>query len=264
MKRIFIFLLVLLPLISISQRPEMILVDGGTFLMGSTSSNNIDEKPEHQVTVSSFMMSKYEVTFEMFDLFCSATGYPMLRDGGYGRGKLPAINVSWEGAVLYCNWLSARFNMDKVYDIKVDSSGMKIMNVNWDANGFRLPTEAEWEFAAKGGTKGNNYQKLDEFSWFSDNSGGIPHEVGTKSPNSLGLYDIQGNAYEWCWDYYDVKYYSNSPDTDPRGPETGMNRVYKGGYFNAPVDMLNFTRRYNLLSSIKDGQIGIRLVQKVQ
>ncbi|MBN2890797.1 MAG: SUMF1/EgtB/PvdO family nonheme iron enzyme [Bacteroidales bacterium] len=264
MKRAILFLILFTSVFVYSQRPEMVLVEGGTFIMGGSGSGSMDEMPEHEVTVNDFYMAKYEVTFDDFDLFCQATGYKKLNDGNFGRGKLPAINICWKGAIFYCNWMSSRFNLDKVYDIKVDSSGLTILNINWDANGFRLPTEAEWEYAARGGKSGRNMGDLVEFAWFAENSDNMPHEVGTLKPNSLGIYDISGNAYEWCWDYYDPKYYSNSPKDNPKGPEKGKNRIYRGGYFNAVEDFMIVSRRFNLEPTINDGQIGIRLVQSNQ
>ena len=237
------------------------MVEGGSFTMGGPT--KIDET-QHQVTVSTFFMSKYEVTFDDYDLFSKATGYPMLKDGDFGRGKLPAINVSWEGAVFYCNWMSSRFNLDKVYDLRVDSSGVKITNVNWDANGFRLPTEAEWEYAARGGKLGGEEGEIEEYGWYEVNSEGRPHEVGTLKSNKLGIYDMRGNAFEWCWDIYDASYYSNSQKNDPYGPEKGDTRIYRGGCFSSTYNFVNVSKRFDLMTGAKDGVIGIRLVQSNQ
>ena len=264
MKRIIFFAVLVLSNTVFAQRPEMVLIDGGTFIMGSNGATSLDEKPEHQVTVSSFEMGKYEVTFDEFDLFCKATGYPMPDDGGYGRGKNPVMNISWQGAVMYCNWLSSKFNMEKVYQLKVDSMGMHIVGVNWDANGYRLPTEAEWEYAARGGNKGAIYQPLTDFAWYSENAEGKPHEVGTLKPNSLGLFDILGNAWEWCWDNYDKSYYSKSPKTDPRGPGKDGEKVYRGGNFSSDENFVHFSRRYHFVPTIKKGMVGMRLVRKAE
>ncbi len=261
MKTNLTIILLLISIISYSQRPEMVFVEGGSFKMGNMASDYINEKPLHKVTLDDFYIAKYEVTFDEFDLFCNATGYEKPRDGGFGREKKPLINVSWEGAIKYCNWMSSRFNLEKVYELKIDSTGMKIKSVNWEANGFRLPTEAEWEYAAKGGKKGGTMHNLVDIAWFADNSDAKPHEVGQLEPNGLGIYDIFGNAYEWCWDYYSDNYYSNSPENNPKGPESGEHRVYRGGGFNSSQDFLNVTRRFNLSPTLDDGMIGIRLVR---
>jgi len=264
MKKNLTLLFLVLPLFIFAQRPEMVLVEGGSFTMGNSSSPNLNEKPEHEITLSNFYMSKYEVTFNDFDLFCNTTGYPKPSDGGFGRGDLPVINVSWDGAIMYCNWMSRRFNLEKAYNITVDSNGMKINSVNWDANGFRLPTEAEWEYAVLGGNAGGTTSTIEELAWFADNSDGTPHPVGTLQPNSLDIYDMQGNAWEWCWDFYADDYYGQSPQNDPHGPDNGMNKIYRGGNFNSSTDFLNRTKRYNLHSKLKEGMIGIRLVQSNQ
>ncbi|MBN2662773.1 MAG: SUMF1/EgtB/PvdO family nonheme iron enzyme [Bacteroidales bacterium] len=267
MKKI-IFTLAMLAVIStaFSQKPEMVFIEGGQFYMGNDYSVSLDEKPEHKVVLNDFYISKYEVTFEMFDNFCRSTGFQEPDDGGFGRGNNPVINVSWEGAIKYCNWLSTRFGYDKVYDLKIDSGGMVIENVNWNADGYRLPTEAEWEYVAKGGNNsqgfayaGSNDPK--DVAWFTQNSGNKPHTVGSLKANELAVFDILGNAWEWCWDYYDKGYYKNSPDTDPQGPASGDHRVYRGGNFNSDIDFIRVTKRFALSPTLSTGLVGIRLAQ---
>ena len=261
MKKILVILFVSLSIVSFSQIPEMVKVEGGTFTMGGTSSDRLDELPAHEVTVSDFYIAKYEVTFEEYDQFCSVTGNPKINDGNFGRGKLPVINVSWIGAIFYCNWMSSRFNYKKVYDLKVDSTGVNVVNVNWDANGFRLPTEAEWEYAAKGGKLGTQSGDIENYIWYEKNAEGTTHEVGSLEANKLGIFDIQGNAYEWCWDIYDKTYYTKSPADNPYGAETGQKRVYRGGCFSSSFKFLNTSRRFNFVKSKNKGLIGIRLVR---
>lgn len=266
-KIIFTWVLLLFVGMGFSQRPEMVFVEGGSFYMGNQGDVGVlDNKPVNKKEISDFYMSKYEVTFDMFDKYCKATGHERANDGGYGREKNPVINVSWESALLYCNWLSMRFNYELVYDIVIDSSGMSIGAVNWDADGYRLPTEAEWEYVAKGGSKSAGFlfagsDDLDEVAWYSKNSENTPHEVGTLKPNELGIYDILGNAYEWCWDYYDPAYYKKSPESDPRGPESGDDRVYRGGNFESKDGYVRDSKRFHLPQSFKTGLVGIRLVQ---
>ncbi len=267
MKKIIFTLAMLLSIgTAFSQAPEMVFIEGGDFYMGNDYSGELDEKPEHKVTLDDFYMSKYEVTFEMFDNFCSVTGFSKPQDGGHGRGKNPVINVSWEGAIKYCNWLSTKFGYDKVYDLQIDSSGMTIKGVNWEANGFRLPTEAEWEYVAKGGSKSQGFAYAGsndptEVAWYTENSENNPHEVGSKKPNELGIYDILGNAWEWCWDYYSANYYKKSPESNPKGPDNGDHRVYRGGNFNSELEFIRVTRRFSLSPTLQSGLVGIRLVR---
>ncbi len=268
-KFILLFLTAFLVVQGFSQlpKPKMVLVKGGSFYMGNDYAGSMDERPEHKVTLSDFYIGKYEVTFDEFDLFCESTGYPKPDDGGFGRGKHPVINVSWAGAIKYCNWLSTRFGLDKVYEYKEDSMGLVIKTIHWDANGFRLPTEAEWEFAARGGIESKGYPYagstiLEEVAWFDENSGGHTHPVGELKPNELGIYDIQGNAFEWCSDYYSSKYYASSPEQDPKGPDRGMERVYRGGSFKSPREYMRITKRFHFVPFKAQGSIGFRLACK--
>jgi sulfatase modifying factor 1 len=190
--------------------PDVVTVQGGTFQMGSNS-GDIDEKPVHSVTVSDYSMSKTEVTFEQYDAFCTLTGSDKPDDEGWGRGDRPVINVNWHDAVAFCEWMS-----------KVTGKT------------YRLPTEAEWEYAARGGNKSKGYiysggNDLDAVGWYDDNYGRKTHPVAQKQPNELGLYDMSGNVWEWCSDWYDKVYYSGSPQTDPQGSNSGSSRVLRGG-----------------------------------
>ena len=191
----------------------MVFVAGGTFQMGS----NIGEwyEPVHSVTVSDFNISKTEVTFEQYDVFCDATGIDKPDDEGWGRGDRPVINVSWHDAVAYCEWMSKA--TEKTY---------------------RLPTEAEWEYAARGGNKSKGYiysggNDLNAVGWYANNSGGKTHPVAEKQSNELGLFDMSGNVWEWCSDWYDEGYYSGSPQNDPQGSNSGKYRVLRGGSWDS-------------------------------
>jgi formylglycine-generating enzyme required for sulfatase activity len=188
---------------------KWISVEGGTFRMGSNENN--DEKPIHDVTVSSFKMSATEITFDQYDLYCNATGKNRPSDNGWGRGNHPVINVSWNDAVEYCTWASRQ-------------TGKTV----------RLPTEAEWEYAARGGNKSRNYKysgsdDIGSVAWYGGNSYSKTQDVATQKANELGLYDMSGNVYEWCQDWYDENYYSNSPSANPQGPSSGQYRVLRGG-----------------------------------
>ncbi len=218
---------------------EMKYISPATFQMGSNDNHvQDDEKPVHTVTLSEFYMGKYEVTFTEYDAFCNATGRTKPEDEGWGRGNRPVINVSWDDATAYCNWLSQKTGKT-----------------------YRLPTEAEWEYAAKGG---QNYKyagsnDLDKVAWYSANSGIKPHPVGEKQPNGWGLYDMSGNVWEWCSDWYSASY-STTAQRDPTGPVSGSNRVFRGGcwYYGARFCCTDF--RYDNAPTYRDYHLGFRLV----
>jgi len=196
------------PVAPVSPAPTgMILVTGGTFSMGSTSGLS-DEQPVHAVTVSSFYLDAKEVTVAQYRAFCTAPGstYSMPSAPSWGWiDNNPIVNVSWNDATEYAIWA-----------------------------GKRLPTEAEWEYAARGGTLSHGYSysgsnTIDDVAWYGSNSGSRTRGVGAKTPNELGLYDMSGNAIEWCSDWYDGRYYSVSPSINPKGPLTSTTRVLRGG-----------------------------------
>jgi len=242
---------------------DFVLVEGGTFSMGSTS-GEMDEKPVHSVTLSSFYMSKYEVTFEQYDEFCDDTGREKPRDQGWGRGKRPVIYVSWYDAVDFCNWLSKKEGLTPAYS----GSGNNI-KCNFSANGYRLPTESEWEYAARGGNKSRGYKysgsnNADEVSWYWENSESKTQPVGQKKANELGLYDMSGNVYEWCWDWYG--YYSSSSQTDPEGPSAGSDRVARGGgsSWDVYVGNLRCALRMCGRPEYRADYLGFRLVRTIR
>jgi formylglycine-generating enzyme required for sulfatase activity len=211
--------------------------------MGSDDGDN-DEKPVHSVTVSSFYIGKFEVTIAQFHQFINETAYKTDADkdgGSYmwtgekwekrsgvnwkcdAEGNIrpqseynhPVIHVSWNDATEYCTWLSRKTGKN-----------------------YRLPTEAEWEYAAMGGNQSRGYtysggNNLDEVAWYDGNSGRKTHPVGQKRPNELGLYDMSGNVWEWCKDWYEGDFYKTSPAIEPKGPSTGFYRVIRGGYWRS-------------------------------
>jgi formylglycine-generating enzyme len=245
-----------------SQTPEMILIEGGSFIMGNEYADAIDERPEHKVELKDFYIAKYEVLYDDFKMFCDATGWP-LPEGTFGRGKFAVGNISWQAAVNYCNWLSGKENLAKCYDINRDG---KIVKLRPDADGYRIPTEAEWEYAAKGGKKSKGYSfsgsnNPDTVAWYKGNSGAKTHEIGTKKSNELGIYDMTGGVWEWCWDWYAMKFYANSPASNPLGPDGGGFRVYRGGCWNSPMEFIRLTRRFSLQPDKSQGLIGIRLAR---
>lgn len=206
---------------------HMVLVKGGTFQMGESNT-------AQQVTLSDFLIAKYPLVFDEYDVYCKVTDLELPSDRGWGRGKRPAIYVRWFDAINYCNWRSHQEGLSQVYLIN-----KKQVSPNWQANGYRLPTVAEWEYAARGGqhSKGFEYagsNDLDEVAWYNQNSGKRTQLVGQKKANELELYDLSGNVWEWCWDWYDA--YSTKATNDPKGPDTGVTRVTRGGsWLGSPI-----------------------------
>jgi len=194
---------------------EMVLVKGGTFQMGNTRGDREgdDDETVHTVKLTyDYYLGKYEVTFNEYDAYCEYTGKSKPSDysswAGYdmGRGNKPVINVSWWDAIAYCNWLSESEGLSKAYDSNgylLDKNGNKTTDIT-QVEGYRLPTEAEWEYAARGGHKSTGEYKyagsnsFDTVAWHTHNSSRKTHEVGQKAPNELGLYDMSGNVWECC------------------------------------------------------------------
>ena len=232
--------------------PEMILVEGGTFMMGSRDGES-DEKPIHEVTVSSFWIGKYEVTQnEWMEV--------MGDNPSEWKGEnLPVENISWLDAVGYCNERSIREGLTPCYS----GSGDNII-CNWSANGYRLPTEAEWEYAARGGLKSKGYKysgsdNSNTVAWHSGNSGRRTHEVGGRNPNELGIYDMSGNVWAWCWDWHDDSYYSVSSSLDPRGPGIGSSRVFRGGSWYGIAGLCAVSNRGFIEPTYSHGNLGLRI-----
>jgi len=227
---------------------ETVVIGPGTFKMGSIS-GNFDEYPLHNVNLTkSILMSKTEVTQRVYQQVLNSNPSLVISP------SLPVYNITFEQAITFCNRLSEIEGFEKCYTINGNS-------ITWSskANGWRLPTEAEWEFACRAGTE-TDYPADDMslLSWYNINSGIKPHPVADKEPNAFGLYDMNGNVREWCWDYYSATYYSKSPANDPTGPTDGTIRITRGGCFNDGISYLRSpNRRFN-----KDINLtGIRLVR---
>jgi len=217
----------------------MVFLPGGEFMMG-TSQGNADEGPVHKVRISSFMMDQFPVTHEMFRQ-AQLPDPSRWQDNPQG----PVERVRWRDAKQYCNERSLLEGLRLCYNEKT---------MEWDcdysANGYRLPTEAEWEYACRAGREGpydfGPADKLPQYAWFADNADRRTHPVGQKKPNLWGLYDMYGNVCEWCEDVYSPAYYEQSAPVDPLGPPSpgkDVKRVLRGGSWNASAAMCRATFR---------------------
>jgi formylglycine-generating enzyme required for sulfatase activity len=249
----------------------MVLVEPGTFMMGTDSHIHRDERPAFPVRITTpYYIAKYPVTFDDYDLYCESTGRPLLDDRGWGRGSLPAFGLSWHDATEYCKWLTLQSGLSPAVQDFPGGTGC-----DFSAEGYRLPTEAEWEFAARGGNASQGFLYAgsgdpQEVAWYAENSEGRPHPVGEKGPNELGLHDLSGNVWEHCWDWYAWNFYfftaeafGDTPIDDPQGdyPVVHVNKALRGGSFACPAEELRITNRgYDLPEG--QGFYGIRLVRK--
>jgi len=206
---------------------EMVVIPGGWFQMGSESGGP-DESPVHRVWISPFWMDRYEVVQEEFKK------HQISDPSHFKNPKNPLEQINWTDAAIYCNERSRAEGLEPCYDEET-------WDCNFEANGYRLPTEAEWEYACRAGTSteycfGDNSRELRSHGWFTDNSSKKAHPVGQKPPNPWGLYDMHGNVAEWCNDLYAADYYEHSPEKDPKGPPEGKERVLRGGAWNSSAE----------------------------
>ena len=276
---------------------KMIKISGGTFQMGSRGEAvakycNIrdDEFPVHSVNLSDFQIGETEVTQAQWQAVMGSN--PEF----FGlSAQLPITDVSWYDVIVFCNRLSELHGLTPCYysdagfveaydkgqywDVRAkryvteywDYEKWGFLPVYWNpsANGYRLPTEAEWEYAARGGTSSRGYKyagsnNLDEVGWYEDNNGPKlqPHPVGQKKANELGLYDMSGNVWEWCWDWYKLSYPSD-PQTNPKGPDSGLYRVNRGGSWRDVEKFNIISTRGSMSPNARNGIIGFRLAQTI-
>ena len=219
---------------------EFVLIPAGTFVMGSPPDDESAfdwEKPAHQVTISRpFYMSRYEVTQGQWEKLMG-NNHSCFK----GRNN-PVEQVSWEEAQVFIRKLNRKEGTSK----------------------YRLPTEAEWEYAARAGSQtryhfGDNKENLREYDWYVDNSEEKAHPVGLKKPNAWGLHDMAGNVWEWVEDCYERDYYSRSPGIDPPGPENGNLRVFRGGSWLGIPNNCRSAIRFSFAPSFRYNFLGFRL-----
>lgn len=240
-----------------------VLVEGGTFNMGyAFGDEEEDEKPTHNVTLDSFYMSKYEVTqkeyMELMDYNPSK----------FSGDNLPVEQITWYDTVVYANKLSEKRKLKPYYNINsVTKDGNAIIDAQVTiigGKGYRLPTESEWEYAAKGGKLSKSYMysgsnNVDEVAWYASNSNKKTQIVGKKKANELGIHDMSGNVYEWCWNGNGS--YSSSYKTNTTGDASSAIRVSRGGSWGVNASFLPVTDIYYSYSYNYGSLKGFRLVK---
>ncbi len=235
-----------LPVLQPQSGGEMVLMPEGSFLMGD-SGGRIDEVP-HQVYVSSFYLDKYLVTQELYQKIMGVN--PSKRKAPQN----PVERTQWTDAVRFCNQCSQLEGLTPCYDLKT-------WECNFEADGYRLPTEAEWEYACRACSRakygfGDAEADLPHYAWFKTDSGGTPRPVAQKLPNVWGLYDMHGNVWQWCNDYYRESYYKDSPPENPRGPASGKQRVLRGGAWDCTADKCTAAYRFKEFPVFSDACFG--------
>jgi formylglycine-generating enzyme required for sulfatase activity len=223
-------------------------IPAGSFTMGCSAGDDqcfSEEKPAHQVSISKgFWIGQTEVTIAAYEKFAgitfagttedrtiSANNPLSLTRDQHDAQSMPVVNVTWDEASDFCKWA-----------------------------GGRLPTEAEWEYAARAGSSTSRYSEIDDIAWYEKNSGNTSHQVGQKRANQFGLFDMLGNAWEWVNDWYDGKYYASSPELDPAGPATGQMHGLRGGSWLNNSKLLRASDRGRSISDLRFNYFGLRCV----
>ena len=224
----------------------LVVIAGGSFTMGA--SQGVDETPPHQVRIDSFYMDQYLVTQALYERLTGKN--PSKRK----HPDNPVERMQWTDAARFCNLCSEQEGLTPCYDLST-------WECDFGANGYRLPTEAEWEYACRAGSQsayffGDDSDKLAKYAWIKPHSQGRPRPVGKRLPNPWGLYDTCGNVWEWCNDYYSETYYAESPQDNPRGPGTGKKRVLRGGAWNTTAENCRSASRFSEFQVFTDACFG--------
>ncbi|GAB6430737.1 SUMF1/EgtB/PvdO family nonheme iron enzyme [Bacillus luti] len=198
-------------------------------------------KKEWQVQIQPFLLSKYVVTAELYYAITNSTS------NGYKDSNKPVVNISWNDVIVCCNLLSKKVGLTEYYSISNDNQKV---SCNLGSNGYRLPSEAEWQYACKAGTTGYTYGELQKIAWYNGNSNGQIHDVGKKEPNAWGLYDMLGNVWEWCYDLYDEKVY-------------GSYRIFRGGSWAEAARGCGATCRRRSHPTFHIDDLGFRLARSI-
>jgi len=276
---------------------ELVVLKGGDFSMGDALDELKDARP-HQVNLAPYMMAKHEVTLELWErvlLWGQDHGYPDLPGGSGKAHDHPVYGISWGDAVKWCNALSEMEGLMPCYYTETtwqnvarkDMADIGNQQVNWESNGYRLPTEAEWEFAARAGLADKRFPWGNEINHEEANYHGSPlieydkcqHEgtatalvsskpytavIGSYQPNGFGLYDMAGNVAEWCWDFYDPSYGTAEPlQNNPHGPDKGKNCVVRGGSWRHSAADARCASRFSLLGDLPTAYVGFRVVRSL-
>jgi formylglycine-generating enzyme required for sulfatase activity len=235
-------------MVMVDAMPEMIMIPAGFFFMGSDSGPE-NERPRHRVWLDAFGIAKFPVTNKEYLIFVEdggAMAAPFWSDKVFADPDQPVVGVSWQDAIAYCAWLSAR-----------------------TGETFRLPSEAEWERAARGRRQDALYPWGDEPPWGRpyagcDSASGGPQRVGINEPNDFGLYDMSEGVHEWCGDYYDYHYYRYSPERNPPGPASGLRRASRGGSWRHRIKFSRCAARSSLPPGFKYADYGFRLALSIK
>jgi formylglycine-generating enzyme required for sulfatase activity len=250
------------PAITTQGGGKLVLIPAGFFEMGSRYGPE-EEKPVHKVWIDSFLMDRHEVTQAEYEKVGKVEAFP---NPSHFRGPdLPVEQVTWPIAARYCN---ARSRLEGLQPCYNEDTG----ECDFEASGYRLPTEAEWEYACRAGSNsdysfGDLARQLGDFAWFADNSAKKTHPVGRKRPNAWGLFDMHGNVAEWCHDVYKPGYYKANPERNPRGPDDGNEYVLRGGSWKSLADAQRSAYRIGENPGFSDAclardAIGFRCVRK--
>jgi formylglycine-generating enzyme required for sulfatase activity len=274
--------------------------ESGVFTMGNADSDRDEETYEHEVTLTrAYAISKYEITHAEFIEFLNGAGvdsegelnekvvynlsgtysaisyeeetFSFESESVINDSDCPVVNVSWYGAASFCNWLSSEAGLEPAYDTDK-------WTCDYDASGYQLPSEAEWEYASRGGAKSKGFSysgsdSIDSVAWYGDNSYDLGsddpdygiHTVGEKASNELGIFDMSGNAYEWCNDFYDGSYYENSVSTNPRGGDYDSYynafRILRGGCWTTRDSYSESTHRLGRGATRTNQLYGFRIIK---